>query len=426
MTDLTIDLGDPLIRNFEGALRSLGDPEAKPTPGILHHLSSASRAEVALWLSIWPEIAPERRRQIVQQMTEASEADFQLDFRPILTALIDDADPEVRIAAIDGLWEASDLGLIDRFAGRLRADPDDRVRARAAAALGAYVERGEMEDRFTARVEPALELLIQVASDESEAVEVRRRAIESAGYADRDDVHALIEDAIDAPELGLQAGALRAMGHSADAGWAHDVVTWLDHADPELRFEAARAAGELMLEAAVPRLTELIEDGSDRAVQIEAIMALGEIGGRKAQHALERMSERLETDPEDDEEDLVAAVDDAISTAALAEGSMVLGGLDVGGGISRRVRDGAVDVDDLDSDGDIDLEVDLDADFDDDLDDDEDWSEDGEDTDWVQIQAEWEAIEDALDQELEGDQGEENDGDLNGHAQRKARPGPDR
>jgi hypothetical protein len=425
MTDFTIDpgvLGDPLIRNFEAALRSLGDPDAKPTPGILHHLSSASRAEVALWQAIWPEITPERRREVLRQMTEASEADFQLDFRPIMTALIDDADPEVRIAAIDGLWEASDLGLIDRFANRLRADADDRVRARAAAALGAYVERGEMEDRYTARVEPALELLIQVAADESEAVEVRRRALESAGYADRDDVHALIEDAIDAAELGLQAGALRAMGHSADAGWGPDVVVWLDHVDPELRFEAARAAGELMLDAAVPRLAEMIENETDRAVQVEAIMALGEIGGRKAQHALERMSERLETEPEDDEEDLVAAVDDAISTAALSEGSMVLGGLDVGGGVSRRVRDGAVGGGELDTDPDVDPGVDLD----DELDDDEDWSEDGEDADWAQIQAEWDAIEDALDQELEGDLDGDIDVDLNGHIQGNARPGPDR
>jgi len=234
--------------------------------------------------------------------------------------------------------------------------------------------------------------LIEVAADEREDLEVRRRALESAGFADREDVQALIEYAIDTPERALRAGALRAMGHSADVVWEPDVLAWLDHAEPELRFEAARAAGELALASAVPQLARLIEDAADRAVQIEAIAALGEIGGAPAQRALERLAERI--DP-DEAEDLVAAIDDAISTAALADGVLAIGGLSHTAG---RAGDGDLEADDEDDDG-----------FDEDELDDELFDDEA---DWLEEDADWDALDDALDEELDADSDEDR---VNGH-----------
>ena len=55
--------------------------------------------------------------------------------------------------------------------------------------------------------------------------------------------------------------------------------------NPEMRYEAARACGELQARAAVPRLAELIDD-PDREVQEAALWALGQAGGDDARRLL--------------------------------------------------------------------------------------------------------------------------------------------
>ena len=55
---------------------------------------------------------------------------------------------------------------------------------------------------------------------------------------------------------------------------------------PELRYEAARACGELQLGEVVPELEELIDD-FDLEVQEAALWALGQIGGSRAREVLE-------------------------------------------------------------------------------------------------------------------------------------------
>jgi HEAT repeat protein len=57
-----------------------------------------------------------------------------------------------------------------------------------------------------------------------------------------------------------------------------------------MRFEAARAVGELEYGAAVPHLIELLDD-PDREVQMVAVSALGQIGGRSAKDALTQLTE---------------------------------------------------------------------------------------------------------------------------------------
>jgi HEAT repeat protein len=57
--------------------------------------------------------------------------------------------------------------------------------------------------------------------------------------------------------------------------------------NPELRYEAARACGELQLSEAVAELEELADD-ADPEVQEAALWALGQIGGEKARKILER------------------------------------------------------------------------------------------------------------------------------------------
>jgi HEAT repeat protein len=85
----------------------------------------------------------------------------------------------------------------------------------------------------------------------------------------------------------MRISAVFGMGRSADMRWANIVIAELFSVNPEMRYEAARACGELQLREAVPELEELADD-IDREVQEAALWALGQIGGDEARKILNR------------------------------------------------------------------------------------------------------------------------------------------
>jgi HEAT repeat protein len=78
-----------------------------------------------------------------------------------------------------------------------------------------------------------------------------------------------------------------------------------------MRYEAARACGELQVRRAVPALIELISD-SDREVRVAAVTALGQIGGKRARQVLERLCQ-------DGDEVMQLVAEDALAELELAE-----------------------------------------------------------------------------------------------------------
>lgn len=306
----------PRPRDVVGALRDLAEPQRRLEPGLLAGMSHVGRDEIGAWHAAWVELADEQRRAIARTMLEGAEADVQLDFGAPFRLLLDDDDAEVRALAVDGLWESNDPRLARRFIELLVHDGHAEVRARAAEALGNFVELGELGRLDEALASAALAALLERAGSPSENLEVRRRAIASAGFADTDPVRTLLADSLDAGEPLLRLGAMRGIGNSADDAWEAEVLRGLDDADAELRFEAVRAAGELELEAAVDALARLIQN-DEAEIRQEAIWALGEIGGDGAREVLERLLRR----PRDEGER--EAIEDALSVGALQRGELV-------------------------------------------------------------------------------------------------------
>ena len=133
----------------------------------------------------------------------------------------------------------------------------------------------------------AEEALLETLRSGEEELEVRRRAVEAIAYSGEAGVRDIIEAAYYDEDQKMQASALFAMGRSADAYWRKLLVRELENRSPELRFEAARACGELETQSAVPKLVEMSTNDLDREVQQAAVWALGRIGGRAAREALE-------------------------------------------------------------------------------------------------------------------------------------------
>jgi HEAT repeat protein len=195
-----------------------------------------------------------------------------------------------------------------------KEDAVNDVRVAAVKALGPFVLRGELGKLPEAFNTDLQNLVMALHRDRDENLDVRRRALESLGNCGREGVSDLIRQAYQSRELLMRASAVFAMGRSCDDMWTPQIIAELSSDDPELRYEAARAAGELELRPALSRLAELaFED--DREIQEMAIWALGEIGGKEAHRVLDQLAAVADS-TEDDE--LADAIAEAQSVAALS------------------------------------------------------------------------------------------------------------
>jgi HEAT repeat protein len=253
----------------------------------LYELSGLTRAQFERFRQVWPTIEPRRRQSVTRTLAELTEQSFEVDFDPIFILALGDEDSGVRAAAIDGLWENEDQALIGPLVHLLRADEAIPVRAAAAIALGRFVLLGELEDIDRAPAMLAEQALLEVIRLPEEDLEVRRRAIEAIAFSGEAGVREIIEAAYYHENEKMQASALFAMGRSADPYWRKILLKELDNSNPELRFEAARACGELEVAAAVPHLARIIADDPDQEVREAAVWALGHIGGQRAREILD-------------------------------------------------------------------------------------------------------------------------------------------
>ena len=253
----------------------------------LHWLSDLGSSQAAEMARLWRDLPVLTRRDLMGRMEEEARENFEMDFLAVARIALNDGDPEVRVHAIRSFWECGDAKLVDKFIQFMEQDPEMTVRAAAASALGPFVERAELEEIPPAVGERITTRLIGMIRGKDE-LDVRRRAVESVGYASDPRVRAILENAHSHASEIMRASALLAMGRSADAEFASIVADELRNTAPGLRAEAARAAGMLGLKKSVPQLIELLED-ADPAVRAGSIDALGEIGGNAARDALEKM-----------------------------------------------------------------------------------------------------------------------------------------
>lgn len=285
--------------------------------GSLYIFSNLNPESLAIFKSLWPTIPVQRRRDIMQELAEITEANFEVYFDPVFLLGLGDADAEVRTAAINGLWEHEDPQLIGPLVHLLRTDEAVIVRAAAAIALGRFVYLGAVEEIDQHHNILAEEALLDTIHQNQEDIEVRRRAIESIAYSSEPAVGQIIENAYYDENEKMQVSAIFAMGRSADAHWRPQVIAELDNENTEIRFEAARACGELEASEAVPKLIELVDEDPDLQVQEMAIWALGRIGGTVAREALEICLES-------DVEAIVLAAEEALDELNLFSDSFEL------------------------------------------------------------------------------------------------------
>src|SRR5919204_6231816 len=122
---------------FTEKLNNLAQGKA-PTAASLTFLSDLSSEDRTSFRQAWPALPVDRRRQIVQTLGTMAEDNIELYFRPVFLVALEDEDPEVRLAAIEGLFEDNRTLTLDKLIDMLGRDPDEAVREAAASALGRF------------------------------------------------------------------------------------------------------------------------------------------------------------------------------------------------------------------------------------------------------------------------------------------------
>jgi HEAT repeat protein len=257
----------------------------------LKPLSGMGREERADFWPAWVAIMPRRRAEIARAMVDLAEDDIELDFSAAQIWLLEDDDAEVRASAIEGLWENISPTLLHQLLRLMRSDPAPAVRAAATISLSRFAYQAELDELDTRDSQALRAGLLAMIGDARQPLEVRRRALESAGYfGSIDEIQRQIELAYAGDEQLLRESALVAMGRSMLERWLPTIGRVLGGQSPGLRYEAARAAGEMGEDARalLPKLMPLLND-PDSEVALAAIWAFGQIGGDSAKRVLEQI-----------------------------------------------------------------------------------------------------------------------------------------
>jgi HEAT repeat protein len=272
-------------------IQAIGARDHKLAMRDLKPLSGLGPEERGEFWPAWTAIMPRRRAEIARSMVELAEDDIDLEFGQALLWLLDDDDAEVRANAVEGLWENNSAALLHQLLRLLRADPAPPVRAAVAMSLSRFAYQAQLDELDEGDARALREGLLSLIVDRRQPLDVRRRALESAGYfAGTDEIQRQVELAYASEEQLMRESAVAAMGRSMLPRWLPTIARELEAQSPALRYEAARAAGE-MAEGArplLPKLTPLLND-SDSEVALAAIWALGQIGGDAAKRMLQQI-----------------------------------------------------------------------------------------------------------------------------------------
>lgn len=185
----------PQRPSLEETLNALASHETGTSATIFYGLSGLSSDDLAQIGPIWESLAPARRRRIMREMVDVAEANFELDYGSIGRLGLTDADPSVREAAIDLLWEDDSPDMMRNLIRIATQDPSVEVRASAMSALGRFILKGELGELPETAIQPAQDTAIRALNDTHEDVDVRRRALEAISNSS----HPIVEGAIAKP-----------------------------------------------------------------------------------------------------------------------------------------------------------------------------------------------------------------------------------
>lgn len=304
------------IQELVAALDQEAHSDADLAP-LIEGLSDLSPQNIQALKPTWRRLSPTYKHKILQALHEASETQFELNCRAIALLSIEDESGLVRAAALDLLQEEDSAETMRLFLNTARDDPDAYVKTRALTGLGKFILLGEYGEIPAPLAQEAQQLTLQLHRSPHESAEVRRQALEALANSNHPAVSQLIRAAYQQDDHLSKASALSAMGRTCDAQWQDILIEELANSDSQLVCEALRACGEIQLESSLESISQLTFS-DDCEIQLMAVWALGEIGGRRAFKMLSSLAEQVE------DEEIEDVIDEALEAASFSLGGPML------------------------------------------------------------------------------------------------------
>jgi HEAT repeat protein len=286
------------VINFLEVITALLDEEHPFPARFLHRFSDLSLVEAKDLKAIWKEIDPVRRGTLLTDLEEINDKDTLVNFESVALLGLKEVDPIARGTAIRLLENTDDRKVIPLFIALMHTDPDEKVRAEAAFALGNYVLKGEL-DKVPDKVYDDMMVHLLAVINGIDAPLVRRRALEAASYSCREEIPSLIQKAYAEKGKEWLVTALFSMGRSADPQWEKEVLHHLNSKDEDVQIEAIQAVGEIELKSASQPLLEKLENGvEDEDLKNAIVWSLSKIGEEGVRPTIEKMLEEASNDEE--------------------------------------------------------------------------------------------------------------------------------
>jgi HEAT repeat protein len=281
-----------------------------PTWEELHCLDDLRPDELAELAAFWSLVPQARRLRVAVACRELAQDNPAFRGGALFRFLVDDADPQVRTAAMDGLGLDPDHASLEALLAQAEVETDDWACLAAAETLGRFLLAGELKSWPEGMQTAAVARLIDwSAEDVPDLVAV---TLANLGYCSLANVReTLAANLLSEWEVRREA-ALAGIANSTDRSWEPAVLgIWREDPDLDVRAAALRAAGRLGLQEFLDICLNVVEFEEEPRLRLGAIAALGHLGGAVAWRALayagettdeeqrlavEMALERLETD----------------------------------------------------------------------------------------------------------------------------------
>jgi putative heme-binding domain-containing protein len=257
------DVAEPAV--IEALRRATGDAR----PAALEFIARIARKDPE-WKGEWwpspyhPALGPRPQRTVDWEGTPAA-----LD---ALKGALDDADPRVRRAGVDGIVELRESSMLPGLRDRLAKEPEPEVKGALLRALGALKDKG------------AGEAVAAALADESNPVALRLLALTAAEEIGGAEGSAAIAKLL-ASRPGNRELYLRAIAAASKTGRetaSESLMPLLQDPDMEIRKASIASLGRLKIRKAIPGLVAAFGEEKTRFEAADALTRMADLRGLDA------------------------------------------------------------------------------------------------------------------------------------------------
>jgi len=292
---------------IEIVLEKLAKDSGQFPPEYLKHFSDISHEDLLVIEKKWIDIPEDNKISLLSELNKLMQEDSLLLCDDFGNFALKDANPAIRVKAIDLLTDCCEESLAEKLLSMHQNDISLDVQIASVKALGKFLLLGELDEISNDLFSRILEsLLAQYQTGISDSLD--QEILISIGYVSRKDISEEIQRAYLREETGWKYAAITAMGRSADPQWEQEILASIKSDEFQILNAAVKSAGELNLSRAYPELIELLaREERDTELDRELVFALAKVGGVEARSLIEVQLENAES--EEEIKDIQAALD---------------------------------------------------------------------------------------------------------------------